>query len=140
MYLNRVENTATPPVAVGDFLEIDLAGAINTNQMRTLVSYTDYPQGNTLEAGASKDGSSVGTTDTVILTCPAENTIREIKEILVYNRDVAAATITIQINNGTVLKTLFRAVTAAGDHIQWNPISGWGVVNSLGQFVLTPHA
>jgi hypothetical protein len=120
-------------------IEIDLAGSADP-EMHTLISYMDHNRCSGVESGGNQDGTSVDTTDTTILAAPGADTDREVKEIIVFNDDNAAATITIQLNDGSALKTIFRSITAAGDHIHWSPESGWQVVTANGYFSNTAHA
>jgi hypothetical protein len=122
-----------------EVLEIDLAGAADP-EMHTFISYVDVSRLNGTEKLGSQDGTSADTTDTTILAAPGADTDRVVKQIMVFNDDNASATITIQLNDGSALKTLFRAATAAGDLIQWTPNSGWQVISSTGYLTMTPHA
>ena len=126
--------------STSETLEIDLEGAADP-EVLTLVSYVDHHYGNDTKHCGCQEGSSADTTDTTILAAPAEGTWREIKEILVFNSDNAAATVTIQLNNGTIARPVFKAaLPAGGEHIQWNPSGGWTTILGTGALYTTAHA
>lgn len=135
----KLQRTYTSGAYVDSVLRIDLAGAADP-EMHTLVSYHDIDRLTGQITYGSHDDLSDDTTNTSILDHPAADIDRVIDEIQVFNEDNAAATITLEIYDGTNAISLFRAVTAAGDHIHWSPAQGWSVVSALGYLMMTPHA
>lgn len=123
-----------------EVLRIDLAGAADP-EMCTLISYVDRNRCNGAEKAGSQDGQSTDTDAVAILAAPGADTDRLIKQITVFNRDNAAATITIEIYDGTSAYTLFRAAfVTGGESIQWSPTTGWCTLNSAGALQMTAYA
>jgi hypothetical protein len=120
-------------------LEIDLAGSADP-EMHTHISYQDHHLPSGKISYGSQDGVSTDTTEVAILAAPSADYLREVTEVMVFNDDNAAATISIYLDDGGTNKNLIKVVTAAGDLIHWARESGWKVLSSAGYLKLTAHA
>lgn len=107
-------------------LEIDLAGAITTNNLPVCVEYTDVTT-STFTPG-HQDAASNGTTAVTICAAPGASTYRVIKHINVYNKDTVAATVTIQFNNNATLRELIVIALQSGQTLSWSSEAGWQVL------------
>lgn len=107
-------------------LRIALDGAVATNQVQVITNYTDQIQ----ERVTPKVQTTVtaGATKTNIVSPPADNTLREVTEIYVYNRDTATRTIKIYMYDGTtdweILETSLNTLRT----LQYNSKTGWEVL------------
>lgn len=84
-------------------LEVKLAGAITTNQLTWVAHYVDINQSTVaVTAIAEVDGVTNNTSNVTMVSAPAANVTRQVKEFTVENTDTTTATVTIQLNdNGT---------------------------------------
>jgi hypothetical protein len=107
-------------------LEIDLAGAITSNNLPVSVEFTDITA--SAFTPGHQDAASNGTTAVTILAAPAGSTYRVVKHINVYNKDTVSATVTIQFNNNATLRELIVIALSSGQSLTWSPEAGWQVL------------
>ncbi len=101
-------------------LEVDLAGAITTNQLPYTLHYVDLLSSDqSVSAVAVNDGTTNSTTAVTMLAAPASGHTRQVKQISIHNSDTVAATVTIQLNNNGTVRTIFKAVLDVGDQISY---------------------
>lgn len=111
-------------------LQVVLAGAVTTNQLPVVVSYSDKT---TLDyTGATQVANTNGVTAVDICDAPAASTIRDIDYVSVRNGDTASATVTIRFNDNATLYTIATATLAVGDHLTYVHGTGWTVFDSSG--------
>ena len=115
-------------------LQAVLAGAVTTNQLPILVSWSDKTS--TTYSGGSTPSNTNSTTAVDICAAPGASTIRDIDYISVRNADTAAATITIRYNDNATTYDVFKTALAVGDHLTYVHGSGWTVVDSSGNVKL----
>ena len=78
------------------------------------------------------NGSSNNTTPVTIVGSPSSGNARQVREVLVINRDTATITVTIRYNNTSITRTLFKATLQTGDCISFNIETGWKVTDANG--------
>lgn len=111
--------------ATTDSLEIVLAGAITTNQLPVVVAYTELDAAAGTATPARTRSASNSTTPATILAAPASGKQRIVDSIVVYNKDTAAATVLLQLNDNSTVAILKRQALAAGESLVWTRAAGW---------------
>jgi len=114
-------------------LEIDLAGAVTTNQLPVVASYVDVTT--TAYTPISSDTATNSTTAVTIVSAPAASTQRQVKLLTVYNADTVSVTVTIQLNNNSTLRSLVVVTLAVGSTLVYTDGEGWRVLTSAGAVV-----
>ena len=98
-------------------LEIDLAGAITTNQLPYVLGYVDLLSSDqSISAVGSNDGASNSTTAVSILAAPASGHTRQVKFLSVFNADTVAAVLTLQYNDNGTVRTITKVTLDVGDN------------------------
>lgn len=115
---------------VNDSLEIDLAGAVTTNQLPFVVSYVDITT--TAYTPAQNNGTTNNTTAVTLVAAPAASTQRQVKFLSVFNADTVSATVTIQLNDNATTRTIFKVVLATGETLIYTTTSGFQVFDANG--------
>ena len=90
-----------------------MSGAPATTNPDFVTAYSD-DNGTTFVEGSS-DGALNGTTQVTLVASPAASTRRLIKTIYVENRDTAAVTITVTLNNSSTLRNIAKVTLQVGD-------------------------
>lgn len=102
-------------------LEIDLAGAITTNQLPFTVHGVDLlDTDQSVSDVFSANGATNNTTAVTMVSAPAASHTKQVKSITVYNKDTVAATVTIQINFNGTLRELCVVTLQAGETLQYD--------------------
>jgi hypothetical protein len=114
--------------AINQTLEIDLAGAITTNNLPVSVEFTDITA--SAFTPGHQDAISNGTTAVTILAAPAGSTYRAVKHINVYNDDTVAATVWIVFNNNATLRRLCSVTLQPQETLTWSAEQGWQVAKT----------
>lgn len=110
-------------------LQVLLGGAITTNQLPVVVSYSDHTT--TAYSGATQAATTNSTTPVDICDAPAASTVRDIDYINVRNDDTVSATVTIRYNdNGTIYKLVATSLTP-GYSLVYTHGSGWQIIEAL---------
>lgn len=113
-------------------LQAVLGGAITTNQLQCVVSFFDEnPQGEDT-SGASKETNTNSTTDVDICSAPAQNFVRNIDTLSVYNKDTVSATVTVKIDDGVTETILKKVILATQETLSYDHESGWSVQTANG--------
>ena len=111
-------------------LQVVLAGAITTNDLPVLVSWSDKTA--TAYNGGSTLVNTNGTTAVDVAAAPAGSTVRDIDFIAIQNADTAAATVTVRYNDNGTLYTLFKATLEVGDQLTYTHGSGLRLIDATG--------
>lgn len=114
-------------------LQMVLAGVVAANQLHATVSYSDKTA--TGYAGGTQVSVSNNTTAVDICSAPAANTVRDIDQITIYNRDTASATVTLMLDVGGTDTELGKKTLAAGESLIWTHGSGWTMAAASGSGV-----
>jgi len=111
-------------------LEVDLDGAITTNQLPVVATYVDITT--TTYSPAANTTQTNNTTAVTIVAAPAASTQRQIKFLSVRNADTAAAVVTIQYNDNATLRGIVKATLAVDDTLLYTDGEGFRVIDSAG--------
>ena len=111
--------------ATTDKLEINLGGAVTTNELRSLVSWRDvttttYTPGRTVAL-------SSGASDVDISGSPASSTQRVVDLINVYNADTVVQTVTITYDANGTEYVLWTGVVPVGETLSYVEGVGWSL-------------
>jgi hypothetical protein len=117
-------------------LQIDLAGAVAANELQWSVEYVNRSKDGKAEHPTMARGVTAGTTDTEMVPAPTQQwgggIVRDIKNIQVYNPDTSAATVTIQILDGTTKCTMIKATLQPTETLAYEEGAGWQVLTANG--------
>lgn len=114
-------------------LELDLNGAVATNQLPVTVSYVDISQSTFAVTGmGTTDTASNSTTAVTIVAAPAATTTRIVKSLTVKNSDTAAVLLLVQLNDNATLREILKVTLAIGDSLHYEDGDGWKVTDSTG--------
>lgn len=116
-------------------LQIVLAGAVAAAQLPVMVAYSDKTA--TAYAGAVQVSNTNSALAVDICNSPAAGAVRDVDYLSVRNSDTAAATVTIQYDDNSVLYTIVTAVLSVGDHLVYVHGDGWKVLDTTGQIKTT---
>ena len=121
-------------------LQIVLGAAKATNDCPVAIDYVDFTS--TTTTPGLQVASTNGTGTVTALSAPGASTQRKVNFLSVANKDTAAISVTIQINDTSPAGT-YKVVTsvnlAVGSTLQFTDTRGWCVINSSGQ-LLTANA
>ncbi len=113
-------------------LQVILGGAVATNELSCEASYIektagigDVPQSNSL---LSNGGTAIA-----LVAAPGGNILSvQVKSIAIQNRDTAAATVTVRVEDGSNARPLCVETLQAGDQLLYEDGGGWQTVDSSG--------
>ena len=111
-------------------LQAVLAGAITTNQLPCTVSYSDKTS--TDYVGATQLTNTNSTTAVDICAAPGASTVRDIDYLSIRNRDTAAATVTVMLDDNGTDYEIVKAALAVGDQLVYTHGDGWRVIDTDG--------
>jgi hypothetical protein len=113
-------------------LEVILSGAVTTNQLPIVAAYVDVDQTTFAMVNASENDTQTnnGTAVTAV-AAPASGKSRQIKFLSVFNTDTVSATVTIQLNNNSTLRTIIKVTLLTGEYLRCVD-SGFTVFNASG--------
>jgi len=110
-------------------LKVQLTGAVTTNQLPVIVSYSD-------KLGATYNGNSQesvtdDTTAVPICDAPTSGTIRDIDTVQILNTDTTAKTVRVFKDTG-VETSIVIVQLDAGDQLIYTHADGWKVMDKYG--------
>ena len=113
-----------------DTLQVVLAGAITTNQLRCLSSWRDvttsaYTPGRTVT-------NTNNTTDVNLVGSPAASTQRVVDLINIYNADTVSATVTVKFDANGTEYILWKGALASGETVSYTDAAGFVVLSANG--------
>ena len=111
-------------------LQIVLAGAVTTNQLAVMVSYSDKTS--TTYNGGTQLATTNDTTPVDICAAPAASTIRDIDNVNIRNTDTAVATVTVLYDNNGTDSEIAEFDLAVGDQAVYVHGAGWQVIDYSG--------
>ena len=118
---------------VNDRIEIVTDAAATTTEPVFTASYQDIVSTGMTIPQSSTQGSTVGTTDTVLVAAPLASTNRQIVYISVFNSDSVARTIRIYKDVSGTEYNLCLTLLQAGDTLEWSRETGWKILSSSSQ-------
>ena len=115
-------------------LQAVLAGAVAANQPKVSVFFYDVlPQSSSsVRRGAPQISTLNSTTDVDICDSPVlQGIIRNIHTIFVYNKDTAAVTVTVKIDDAGTETELVKQIVAVGSSLIYEDQRGWQGIDPL---------
>ena len=114
-------------------LEVDLTGAVATNQLPFVASYVDINQQTFAQTNMpASTGASNNTTAVTLVAAPSALTTRALKFLSIKNSDTAAVELWVQMNDNATLREIWKGTLAVGDTLFYVDCVGFKVVNSSG--------
>ena len=114
-------------------LEVKLNGAASTTELPVVATYVDLSQATfALTGSGAADSITMGGTAITAVAAPAATTTRKLNYLSIVNVDTAAAVVTVQINNSTSTRIVFKATLSLGDQLSFTDVSGWVVIDASG--------
>ena len=111
-------------------LQAVLSGAVTTNQLPCMVSYSD--DNGTTYVGGTQLTNTNSTTAVDICAAPGASTVRDIDYLSIRNRDTAAATVTVMLDDNGTDYEIVKATLAVGDQLVYTHGDGWRVIDTDG--------
>jgi len=111
-------------------LEIFLDAAPATNQLPIISSYVDVTT--TTYTPATNHLVSNGTTAVTVVAAPAASTQRQVKLLVIRNKDTATRIVTLQLNVASTLRDIAKFTLAIDDVLIYTDGEGFKVLNSSG--------
>lgn len=116
--------------AIDKSLELVLGGTVAANQLPFVTGYVDW-DGTAFTPGAT-DGVSNDATPVTIVAAPGASTQRKLEFLSVDNEDTDPATVIVQYNDNSTIRSVFRAVLASGDNLSYTSSGGFKVIDGSG--------
>lgn len=114
-------------------LEVKLNGAASTTELPVVATYVDLSQATfALTGSGAADSITMGGTAITAVAAPAATTTRKLNYLSIVNVDTSAAVVTVQINNSTSTRIVFKATLSLGDQLSFTDVSGWVVIDASG--------
>lgn len=96
-------------------LEAVLGGAITTSQPEFVASFVDKSTGSLSETATV--GALNSTTPVTLVAAPSSGHKHTVLAINIYNKDTAAVTLTINYNDNSTLRVIWKGVLQAGERV-----------------------
>lgn len=107
--------------SVNKSIEVELPGAVTTNQLTFMTSYVDMATINFAIAGAgSTDGVTADATPVTAVPAPGAETVRQVKHMVVHNLDTTNQTVKISLNNNGTTRELVGVTLSAGESLEYS--------------------
>ena len=120
-----------------DSLQVVLASAITTNQLRCYVAYRDTTATTITPNRAVADTNS--TTPVTLLSAPAASQQKIVDYLSIYNSDTANAVVTVYINSSSVTYKLLETTLEVGEKIEFQEGSGFRCLTSNGSLKIADN-
>ena len=113
-----------------DSLQVVLASAITTNQLKCFVSYRDTTSSTITPNRAVASTNS--TTPVTLLSAPSASAQKIVDYLSIYNTDTANATVTVYINSSSTTYKLLETVLGSGEKLEFQEGTGFRCLTSDG--------
>jgi hypothetical protein len=113
-------------------LQVVLGGAITTNQLDCTAQFRDWRHADKDVAFGSNVTATNNTTAVTLVAAPGSGVLREVFTLTVYNKDTAAATVTVRYNENGTTYIIAKFTLDAGDSMNYTADFGWTVHASDG--------
>lgn len=120
-----------------DSLQVVLASAITTNQLRCFVSYRDTTSTTITPNRAVANTNS--TTAVTLLSAPSASQQKIVDYLSIYNADTANATVTVYINSSSTTYKLFETNLGVGEKLEFQEGSGFRCLTSDGSLKIADN-
>jgi len=111
-------------------IEIVLAGAITTNQLKVTAAWVDMDA--TTTTPGSTLSTSNNTTAVTAVAAPAASTQRKVSSLSIYNADTASATVAVRYNDNATIYPIVTISVPSGYTLFWTDVEGWKVISGAG--------
>lgn len=111
-------------------LQAVLGGNVTTTQLSVTTVFYDHLQQrtDTTQRNAHKVTTTNNTTDVDIVAAPADSVVRNISNVTVYNKDSAAATVTVKMDDDGTETILVSQSLAASESLIYEHGTGWQIL------------
>jgi hypothetical protein len=107
-------------------LELALGGAVSANELQVTGCYVDITIATmAMSAITAISAQSNGAGTVTIVADPGAGVVRVLKELTVYNKDTANATVNISYNDNGTVRQVVKAVMPTLYTINYNDNNGW---------------
>lgn len=120
-----------------DSLQVVLAGAITTNQLRCYVAYRDTTSTTITPNRAVTNTNS--TTPVTLLSAPSASAQKIVDYISIYNADTANATVTLYINSSSTTYKLTETVLNPGEKLEFQEGHGFRSLTNDGSLKIADN-
>jgi hypothetical protein len=115
-------------------LQVALAGVVTATELPWVASYVDVAAPDVYAPGCAH-GVTAGVADVDIVPAPAAGKVRQVKYLGIYNKDSAAADVTVKLDDAATERELVRITLAAKSTLVYTDGEGWRVINTAGQIL-----
>lgn len=114
-------------------IEIVTDASATTTEPTFVASFHDITASGMTIPQSSNQGSTVGTTDTTMVSAPGATTTRQITHISIFNSDSVARTIRVYKDISGTEYNLCTALLQVGDTLEWSRETGWHIFSNSNQ-------
>ena len=119
-------------VSTAQKLQVVLAGSSSSTGAQINASFYDENQEGVDTKQGSKQTVSNNTTDVDIVAAPAQNFVRNVEYISIYNADTITATVTVKIDDGGTETIIIKAALATLESMHYDNQGGWYALTAAG--------
>jgi len=116
-------------------LEVKLSGSVSTNELPVVASFADITTSDIVPA--SSNTQTNGTTAVTVVAAPGSSTQRQVKFISVRNADTTTATVILQYNDNSTIRTILKIALDVDDTLVYNDGEGFRVMDDSGSIKQT---
>lgn len=120
-----------------DSLQVVLASAITTNQLRCYVAYRDTTSTTITPNRAIANTNS--TTPVTLLSAPSASQQKVVDYLSIYNSDTADAVVTVYINSSSVTYKLLETTLSTGEKLEFQEGQGFRCLLSDGSLKIADN-
>lgn len=118
-------------------IQVELGGAVNTNELDMVASFVDIGAPDVYEPGAGL-AVTTGATAAVLVPAPATGRKRQLKYLSIANIDDQANSVRVFIDDdATDEYTLITVTLGVGSHLYYTDGEGFHVIDATGQILVT---
>lgn len=111
-------------------IELVLGANVTTSQADFTCHFNNMSS--TTITPSETNGSSNNTTAVTIVASPSSGNARQVRELVVENKDTNPMVVTVRYNNTSVTRTFMKVSLGVGDSLYYSSTSGWRVLDSNG--------
>lgn len=120
-------------------LQVNLAGAVTTNQLPIVASYLDINQTSFSAVNASANTLATNSTTAVTpVAAPASGNTRQLKYLSIQNDDTAPATVIVEYNDNGTLRQIVKATLQVNETLSFDAENGWQTITAAGAIKSAP--
>ena len=113
-------------------LQVVLAGSSSSTGAQINASFYDENMEGVDTKQGSKQSVSNNTTDVDIVAAPAQNFVRNVEYISIYNADTITSTVTVKIDDGVTETIIIKAALATLESLHYDNQGGWYALTAAG--------